>query len=373
RLRYTNTNNENLTTVDDASHMFNQRLKLDGTYRAGEKFSLTYTLLHNTEWGQGGMDGTFDDTLGGTFTASSANSLMVNNAYANWMASDDMSFRAGRFSIQLAGGEVLSVQDWVATPYAFEGLGMFYNTSFAHIALFGASMADLGATTTVDPERNAYILSADFKSLPDFMKTANVHVVQINANESTSSNAESKMNVGLVVGGDVAGVSYNLAFESQGGTDGADDLSGTMTDLALGYAFGSVKASFGYHTDSGDDAATATNNEAYNPMYYDAHRYAGLGDFAQTNWGERNPLGEGLTYMNVGADWNGDDMGVGFHYYTFTKTVSGDAIGSEMDLVFNKKYSDNFNIGAFVAMFTPDDAVGTETAQKAVITSTWNF
>ena len=96
RLRYWWTQNPGAnedTQRTDSS--VDSRFKLGTTFKASEKMSAHLTLLHNAEFGQNDASD-IGDTSGDTATNDqSENMLTVNQAYANWMFSDDMSFRVG--------------------------------------------------------------------------------------------------------------------------------------------------------------------------------------------------------------------------------------------------------------------------------------
>jgi hypothetical protein len=136
-----------------------------------------------------------------------------------------------------------------------------------------------------------------------------------------------------------------------------------MYDLLVGYGLPEVmglKISGGYHMDTGDKAGTATKNEAYNPLFYDKHNYAGLMDVV--GWGN-------LTYWNVNASiMPMETVEAGLGYYMFSNSEAGAAsftapyftgatvgsskeLGSELDVYANKAYDNGLKIGARYSTF----------------------
>jgi hypothetical protein len=331
--------------------------------------------------------------------------LIVSRAWGLWKASDSLVFKVGRFGLEVADGAVLAENDYEAIPTQHEGLAAIWDTSFAGFAFVSLKTAELGTLPTgsvgsgvagtgnpsSDPELNIYGIVADIKNMPEAVKVANVHVLQVNKDETLANTGnfdKGAMNaqlIGLTVGGDVSNVLYKVTAAMQTGiwskTAAAEQkLSASMYDLMVGYKMPEVmglKITAGYHMDSGDDNTTADKNEGYWAPFYDKHNYAGLMDVVR--WGN-------LTYMNVNASMNPmEDLEVGAGYYMFSRTsdkagasfssdarytglaVGGNdkAIGSELDLYGNKSYEGGaLKVGARLGMFMPGEGMKNATTKQ---------
>jgi hypothetical protein len=386
RLQYKNDMNADLNedAADSPKQNWHQRTRLGTTVRAGEKLSAHLGLIHNADWGSN-ADQTADDIQAGATN----NVLIVNEAYGVWVASDSLTLKFGRGGMTMADGRFVSTNDYNNVPKSFDGVLASLDQEFARLNIFGVQGAK--ANTTPAGNFNDYGtffgVSADFKSLPEMIKTAHVHVVQVRrdagtyeiAGTNTALDKETNMKIGFVLAGEVAGLDWRANYEMEDGEndDGTTktDISTSMIDAELGYKFGATRAHFGYHTDSG--TASGNDNETYNGFHYDTHNNAGLMDIL--GWGN-------LTYMRVGATHAMDDLTFGAEYLMFTQTekqdfyytttgssdannngtvdagegdVAEDELGTEIDLWVTKKYTNNFNITGRYSMFTPGDEFGT--------------
>ena len=368
-----------------------QRFKLSSTFRSGEKLTGQLTLLHNATWGHGFS--TTGDTGTGLMdgTGDAENMVLVNEAYGAWMASSELMFRFGRGALNMGDSRVIGVNDWEATPYAFEGALITWDKEFARFNAYGVKFAELGTSAATltgrsDPEIVSYGLSVDWKSLPEFLKMANFHVILVNK-DATSANGtadltndqEARTRYGLTVGGDAMNIDYRLTAAMHSGkitdiVDGAGttaDRTGSMIDAELGYSMPEVmnsRVSFLYHMDSGDDGSDPKKFKTYDPFFYEKHDNAGWMDIF--GWGN-------LTYMQLKYTMDiMDDLNLAVQYLMFTqseekgainvgangsafKTAAGDttksALGSEIDLAVTKKYDGGLDITARAGMFSPGD------------------
>jgi hypothetical protein len=337
RVRYENFFNKSGMDNSMPEQHTDARLKWDMNIRKGEKLQAHVTLLHNARFGGAASNADYYDN-GYTVAASSNNVLNVNRAWGWWRATDAVSFKVGRIGIEFADGAVFSENDWQAVPVAHEGLDIAFDTSFAMFNLYGiktreavTSNASTGYVGNSDPEANYYMLTADLKNMPSAIKMANVHLIDLMDDGAAATTGTTNLqHIGATVGGDVA-------------------------------------VSAGYHMDSGDDNATDDKNNAYNPLFYDRHNYAGLMDVL--TWGN-------LTYYNINASiMPMEDLEAGLGVYMFSKTKSGGGttfgrgiasgattsndspIGSEVDLFANKSYGPDLKIGARYSMFMEGDAM----------------
>lgn len=412
-------------TAPSSSNAWKQRFKFGSTFRSGEKLTAQLTLLHNATWGHSGLYQpaatveTGDSTLGLMDGVKDAdNMVLVNEAYGSWMASDEWLIRFGRGALNMADGRVIGVNDWEATPYSFEGVLFTWDKEFARFNAYGVKFAELTGTSVSDPEINSYGFNVDWKSLPEFLKMVNFHVIQVNvdadstATGSTATAAsgipkESRMRYGLVVSGDAMNIDYRLTYAAHTGKfkDLDLDRTGSMIDAELGYRMPdwmNSRISFLYHTDSGDKDGTDKKVEAYDSYFYEKHENAGWMDvFA---WGN-------LTYMQLRYTMDiMDDLSFAAQYLIFSQTVkegsvtaganggsfarrvyndptgstnpsltdaTKDALGTELDLAVAKKYEGGLVITARAGMFSPGDeykaAKNTDTYTQFFLEGKMNF
>ena len=363
------------------------RMKLGLTLKKGEKFQAHVTLLHGTLMG----DATGLNT-GNTHTTWNANNgLLVNQAYGSWKAGESYSLRAGRFNVELGGGEFFSADGWNLSPTTHEGFLGIFDTDFASVAAALITAAEKGTAVSADsdPEHHNVIVSADFKNMPEAVKTANLTLVQMSKTETSTpaSGAMNAQHIGVTVGGDMSNVFWKAVYAMQMGvaskTAAAESkFAGNMFDVTVGYSMPDtmgMKMWANYHSDSGDDDATDDKNNNYQALYYDSHKFAGLMDVF--GWGN-------LTYWNVGASMAaGDDLEVGLGLYGFSKSkensgtlnASGNDrfaafrggaaaakadLGMELDVWASKKYASNFSIDANLGMFMPGAAFKDATPKR---------
>ena len=377
RLRYKY--DQNADRMDSGSKdAWYSRVKWGSTFRAGEKFTGHLAVLHNATFG---VSGATNDT--GVALPSSEligeNALLVQNAYVDWMISNDLMLKVGRMPVVIGDERVMGENDYQTNPYAFEGFSLGYESEFAHVGFYGLKLADYtttGATTvSKDPERNLYIVNVDFKSLPEFLNMANLHIIADNQNEvdGLAIGDQDKTEVtryGIAVGGEAAGVDYRVTYEAVGGEteDGGTktDVESSMMDLEVGCSFDwmASRVHVLHHTDTGNGTG-ATKNETYDGFFYEKHYNAGLMDLFA--WGN-------LTYSTLGYTMSPSDKseyGLGYTMFSRTEKASAvndlmgnaytlatdkDDLGSEIDLYAKYKYDGGLDILTRVGMFTPGDA-----------------
>jgi len=385
RLQYTNDMNADLNddAADSPDQTFHQRLKWGTTVRAGEKMTGHFTLVHNADWGMN-PDQTPDDVTNTTTgkDGDTSNLLIVNEAYMTWMASDAWMLKMGRGSVTMADGRFVSANDFGPVAKAFDGALAMWDQEIAKFSFFGVRGADFDKLGGNFNETGDFFgVSADFKSLPSFMKSAHVHIVQVKRNETAALGGldkEDNMKIGFNVTGEVAGLDWRLNYEMEDGENEASgvksDIKASMIDAEVGYAMPEMMNSrvhFGYHTDTGNDASAtaAGDREYYDGFHYDTHANAGLMDII--GWGN-------LTYMRLGGTMMpSDDITVGLEYLMFSQTekdgvsfgtggftnviannAAEDELGNEIDLWVTKKYSNNFSATARYSLFQPGDEFG---------------
>lgn len=353
----------------DGSSGWMQRTKMGVTFSKGEDLMGQFTFMHNANWGDAANGGAAN---GGV--AAGTSDVWASEAWGFWKATDNFSLRIGRGGFQIADGSVVGTNDWAEMPKAFEGvLGTWY-TEFANIHGFGVKGVDsTGAVGTDTPEANFYGLSFDVKNLPEALKMANVHFLQINSHDVIAAGVMTNtLRYGLTLGGGLNNFDYRATYAGYSGEAkmGATstDMTGSMFDVEAGYTLPDyMKWHFGvlYHMDSGEDA-DASKTTQYNPFHYNEHENAGLMDVIA--WGNS-------TYIKVGtsiAPWENSTIGLDYYMFSLSEeadTVNyqtagygaarnatlSDAVGSEIDFYATKTYANGFSAGLRYGVFTPGD------------------
>ncbi|MEQ1875519.1 MAG: alginate export family protein [Bdellovibrionia bacterium] len=378
RTRYTNDMNRQWLkgSLGENSAMFEGRTKLGVTMMKGDSLTGHVSLLHNNIWGNKG-DSTATAGYSQHPAAVAGNSLSVQEAWGWWKSNDMLSMKFGRAGFEYGDGTIFALNDWNNLPNSWEGIWTQWGFDFADMHLFGNKLLD--SETSVagnsDPEIVAYGLVVNFKNLPEFLKHAFLHVVNVNADQVTALPAgavgANQMHYGLTLMGDANSLDYRFTADIFSGKYkgvGSDmNLKGTMFDAELGWSMPEfMKARFGFmiHMDTGDDSTTP-DSEGYSPLYYDQHKYAGLMDVV--SWGNS-------TYYGVSFGMNpSEDLNAGLSVLMFSRTsdkaaanitpgpgaTATDAkpVGNEIDLHATKTYGDNFSIFGLYGMFMPGEYV----------------
>ena len=414
RMRYIN--NFNATGQDASGQNADTtgRFKLNIGARKGENLQAYLSVLHVSEFGaQNTENGDYStvSTSSSSNTAAANNLLIVNRAWGLWKATDTLSFRVGRFGINIADGLVFSDNEWENVPVAHEGLEAAFDTDYAKLSVFfiktnelnSAPLNQSGAPNS-DPERNFYLLTADVKNLPDVIKTANIHVLAITRDRTDDGQnppvktygAQTWQHAGITLGGDIHGFIYKATGAYQQGSFSKSPtldqkINAYMYDVLIGWQKeenATFKITAGFHVDTGNDSSflstAADKTQRYQTLYYQKHDTAGLMDLVR--WGN-------LTEWNVEATYiPSEDFEAGIRYSMFTQTQAGDPngvslgdryssittstvalgernIGSEVDLFGTKSYEGGFHIGIDLGGFMPGDYFksGTINRSRAIL------
>jgi len=364
-----------------------QRLMWGHDYKVSDNVSVHATLLHHARWGTNADQYPGDRLSSVTTNARSGNTVTVQEAYATWNISDDSMIRFGRGSLTVGDGRVVSANTWEQVNKAFDGIMYTKDHEVARVNFFGVrggtqdETAYSAQTNPTNNSGNFYGVSADIKSLPSFLKMANVHYLVTRTDTAdyvlgdgtvfpVSAAAEERgERAGITLGGDAAGFDYNLTYALQMGEVGSattTDIDASMMDLTVGYSMPTVKnlrVSAQYHTDSGTDGSGDVTQ--YRGFHYDIHNNAGLMDVFQYG---------NLTFLRAGVTLDiKEDLTFGADYYMFTATETGatafnitrvggnhaianagdDELGSEIDVYVTKRYGSNFSAQVRYGQFDP--------------------
>ena len=392
------------------------RLKYTLTARRGENLQAVATAIFASQFGSENSvsaDGQSVESNVNSSPSTIQNRLLVNRAWGLWKATNSLTFKVGRFGIELGDGSVFSENEWENIPTFHEGFQIAWDVDFLKVNAFAvktneyrllggdsANPSGISSTSTgpvvgspsSDPERNFYLVSADVKNLPEVVKTANVHLMQTNSDAIHdvvgSRGKDSWQHLGLSVSGDSTHFRYRLSGAFQAGKIGisnpastdasSSEFSAMMIDAMLGYRVPDwlgLKVSIALHRDTGNNGPG--KQKQYQPLFYDRHNNAGLMDVVR--WGN-------LSYasMNISMSPKDDfDFGLGLYAFARTEGLSGVSfgprftnefdeafgadqvraggvfntdskmIGSEIDLYLDKTYEANFKVGARLSAFVP--------------------
>lgn len=410
RARYQFDQNINNIANDpqNSQDAFEHRFKLDTTFRASEQFSAHLSLIHNAVWGstnQGAANSTgntgvaINDGIG-----NAENMVLVQEAYGHWMVNDSVSLKGGRMTYQIADGSVIGINDWQQTPYSFDGGVVSYEMEHVKVDAIGFRLAEWDQTitggdrTNQDPENNLFGLSIDIKTMPEWLKMINLHVLQNNAGDvraiagtdtpdSRGFGAAGKLNLlryGVAIGGDAMNIDYKVNYNAHNGKIEVagtpnTELNGDMFQIELGYTLPEVMNSrfyVLYHQSSGADEQ---GKGGYDPFLYELHHNAGRMDIFQ--WGNlsyfqfgyhlmpTDTLKVGIDYIMFSRTEKTDDVNLGRLGSRLGRASSGltarngatnlrdlsDRLGDEIDLIAEKSYDNGLTIVGRAGMFMPGD------------------
>lgn len=344
-----NSGNKAVDDFKDIDNNIKQRNKLGVSMMRGEDLSAHVTLLNTMKWGGSATAATATtaDSVGQPTQGAANDTAMIHEAWAAWKFNDNITGKFGRMGMTIADGTVVSQNDWLDTPFVFEGAGVLFDYDFGRISLLGVKAGDNVTDTQIkqpgatDPELVYYGVSFDVKNLPDFLKMANVHVLQENRDEyQTTSTTDVRglnlMRYGITLGGDThnfdyratyAGLSGKLKNTYSGVNPEEINWTGSMIDATVGYTFGEfMNARIGatYHQDSGDDDTNTTAGsdgakdlKTYQPFFYERHKNAGQMDII--GWGN-------LTYWDFQFTIEPmEKLTAGLNYLIFSRTQASRA------------------------------------------------
>lgn len=387
RTRYTNNVNQGFEkdTWGSANNFWEQRAKLGLTMMNGESFSGYVSLVHANTWGANDTTGAETTTSGGvqSFTNHTQNLLVVNEAWGWWKAHDMFALKLGRSTMEIADGAISGPNDWNSYNNVYEGVWGTLDFEPVSLMLFGLKSTDLntGAQVgTTDDENVNYGVVAGIKTLPEFLKKAEIHLIQEN-NETDTTPAtlnyrRELLRYGLTVKGDMNAFDYRLIADFLTGRDKQateTKYESNMFDINVGYTFTEVmglRIGAQYHMDSGDDDTADNTNKNYQPFRgYESHKFAGLMDIIGwgnlTYWGlslniaPMEDLTAGIDYLMFSRtqDKSGNNISSGTGAGTITYGNTDKDIGSEIDLYATKTYGENFSILGRYSIFTPGAAL----------------
>ena len=158
--------------------------------------------------------------------------------------------------------------------------------------------------------------------------------------------------------------SFEYAMQSgDTGAGGATDIGGDILEGWIGINLGAERnhrVHVGALMASGDDAGTATEDEAWRPVGYDTWDHNRLGDADWVNLGSVDGVAitNGVEDIFAGYTFTGENHGfrASYHIFTLAEDIGGeDDLGTEVDVAYHYTFNPNLGIDAGVAMVEPGD------------------
>ncbi len=389
RVRYHYQEQGDVLTSD-----FEHQGRLGLKFRSGERFTSLFEFIHKSKWGEGTEE---LPLAAGTQVGirNDDNSILVHQAYGEWLWDDDVQFKFGRQAIELSKGFVFSENSFSNTPYSFDSLLFQYDSNFAGVNFWMIQKNDADPANGIgdDPERTILLLSVEIKSLPALIKKAHIHIGQDNSQELSTPLSPSKdiSRYGLLLDGSYGPVIYNLTYAAESGEEvlAAQNttVAATMGDVTLGYqtkGLWKFALKLNYHTDTGDSDNNPQNikRDRYDPYFYDQHKFAGLMDAFK--WGN-------LTYFGINLDAEPrEQMHVGINFLQFSKTMAADTtvhffgsevlgitetdLGNEIEVYIEQQISEGFHFSAHIGVLqSQNTALLADDIIQGFMQTRWNF
>ena len=341
RLRNTYLENEVGSDAVSPAHSnrIDQRFRFHLILRASERLSANATLLSDFALGQNKTQ----------TAAEPRDGVRVNQAFGNWMVSDDFWIKFGRQNYQMGDGFVIGFNEWDAVPYAFDGVLFHYEVEFARIQLFAfkirnylapAVAGGTGSVYSPDFQHNAYGIYFDLKTRPEVFRAVNLHVIKDAADRGDEAPSAQTPTVRGTQGMEIVRYGANVAL-AYGPVDlqvwyagvagknkfpnvdaltyhGAFDINTSLLQGELGLnltEWRPLRAFVQYHIDSGDRDAQDHENGTYDNYFHVRHASAGHMDLF--DWGNLTSFQVGGT-IKLSEPWT-----LGLAYWLLTRTETG--------------------------------------------------
>lgn len=309
-------------------------------------------------------------------------------AHGDWSIGSSFYLHFGRLDLTWGNETLVSRNDDDQKPYSFDGLEFGYDTSDFKISSGVLRVGDWASQTGVtspDPSENAYFVKLTLKSFFSYIDHIEGYFFRTqgdNYNDGTFQIEGGSFNrLGFSMKGSYKNFFVNADYVNlQGSFNSAQTLAAGMLQFESGWTWGeskSKKLSLIYHRDSGDKGST-TESEAYIPLYYNHHRYAGLMDILA--WGN-------LTYYGLRFDWTfRENNNIYIQGLAFSRTSVSDGVrstdtigygvaddfinqdiasnssgqgakklGIEADLVYTRTFTSNVHIEFLAGLFLPGE------------------
>ena len=304
----------------------------------------------------------YDHTFGNG--GNDANNADINQAWVNFAVTDDSSIKLGRQAVEVGNGAIIGRHDHLQNPYSYDG--WIFSSSYDDI---GYNVWSLRRTAgAVDNDLHG--LDVNFSDV--YGGDLHAHYYHYTGLAGTVGN---NLNTyGLDWSRDYEEWDFYVQYAAQDGDQtAAIEYDGELLNLAVGYDVDEDdKIGLSYTSYSGDDTATAASNEGWQHLNLgDAHSFLGFADvFAQSNieditftWDrqldEKNSFH--LAYHMFQLDDSSSDAAIlnlnGWTGLTEAASTGAndDDLGTELDLIWGHKLSDDVDLALGYAMFDAGD------------------
>jgi hypothetical protein len=277
-----------------------------------------------------------------TLKDGTADALDVHQAYFKLknLFGVPLTAKVGRFEAAYGPQRLMGAVGWHNIGRSFDGVIFNLTNDFANVDFFNFKQVE--ASTVNDND--------DFN-----VRGAYAHLTLMDGHKTQAFAIQDgdRMTFGGYGKGVFAGVSYELEFTMQNGTESDDvNYGGMMYGLNAGYKIAGMTLSAGVDFVSGDDTTTTDVNESFNTLYATNHKYYGYMDYFLNLPVHTGGLGLSDIHVKMsGLKVAGHVVNVAYHM--FNADQSEDSFGNELDITLVKKYADNVKIVAGYSIFMP--------------------
>ena len=334
-------------------------------------------------------------TFGDTFRDTENQDVNLNQAWVNLAVTDNSSLKIGRQAIEIGNGSIFSRHDYLQSPNSFDG--WVFSSSYDDISYNVWSLRLDVDTNFDDIDTDVHGLDVNFTDV--FEGDLHVHYYHatgasaltrdnLGVRQDTANLGDTLDTYGFAWSRDYEEWDFHVQYAAQSGDNGAAnpmDYDGELVNLAVGYDVDEDdKLGLSWTSFSGDDVvANDTSNKAWVDIAGDGHKFLGFADvFAMSNiedltftWDrqvndrnsfhlayhmfslessrdEANLIGNGLGAWGgvaaAGTPSNGAPA-------AGNTSVYDDDLGTELDLVWNHKLSNDVSVALGYALFDAGD------------------
>jgi len=358
----------------DTSH----RAQLDLQLNKGEYFKTFFRAIHHSVWGAQATD---------------QNEFVLAQAWGDWKVTDFLDLKFGREPVVIGRGLAYGANEWEDVPTFYDGFSLLFNWDVMELDLHALKLHELDhvpSQSVSDPETTHYIISLNFKELPDIIQMADLSFAQVISDYGYLPGTTSIIDKQRVQRFGFDLVASGVYFETGAtvnylaGTESTPTVDTKVKQMMLdGVAkfimpdWSQMNLWLGAHYDTGDDDPTDQTNTQYEPLNYNLHDNAGRMDFFK--FGNLTFLRSGLSFHLL-SDWY-----FGGEYFMFQKSKQNapnyvergqlvsdlqnnvirfgpdKSLGNEVDVWFGKTFPSGVNMDLTLSYLHPGKALNETT------------
>ncbi len=279
----------------------------------------------------------------------------INQAWVSYSGIADTSVKMGRQRVILDNARFVGNVGWRQTEQVYDAL-VVANTSIQDTTLIYGYVTRAYNIFGAEVASRSHLLNASYNGFSFGKITGYAYMLDLGPEDDGSGDSQT---LGLSFGGKQAlsedfSLLYNLEFANQSEYADADDgRDANYTKLELGGSFMGVTAKIAQEKLGGD------GTYAFQTALATKHAFNGWAD----TFVVATP-GGGLVdnYFSIG----GKPMGVKLLavYHAYASDEGGDDIGTEINLLAAKKFTDNYSAGLKYASYSAEDNSGTADTDK---------